>query len=151
MPQSALFEQIFSDAHLVDIDLSAWDKLIALYVLADHAGRTADNRMPLFFVEFLRVRSLDIRFNHLGGDPPLKLGPHEHVQWWIDQFRVEPVDGGLQIALWGFSSSPRMALVCEAVNIPEMPLEIPYRLFPTWSKPGSGFIRPGLDALSRER
>ncbi len=51
MQQMTLFQQIFSDAHLVDIDLSAWDKYIALYVLAELAERpwsTADGRLPLF-------------------------------------------------------------------------------------------------------
>ncbi len=33
MQQMALFEQIFSDAHVVDIDLSAWDKYIGLYAV----------------------------------------------------------------------------------------------------------------------
>jgi hypothetical protein len=38
MQQMAFFEQIFSDAHLIDIGLSAWEKHIALHLLADHAG-----------------------------------------------------------------------------------------------------------------
>ena len=151
MPQAALFERIFSDAHLVDIDLSAWDKVIALYVLAHFVEGVADSRAPLFCVEFARVRRWDIDFNHLAHDPPIELGPHEHLQWRIDQFDVQRVEGGLRITLWGASQFPRLSLVCDGVSIHEMPREIPNRLFPGWAKPFSGFICPGLDALSRDR
>ena len=94
MQQMTLFRQIFSEAHVVDIDLSAWDKYIALYVLAELAERpwsTADGRLPLFKVEFVRVRSCHIAFNHLSHDPPIELGPHEHVQWRIYDFAVQPI------------------------------------------------------------
>ncbi len=147
------FERIFSDAHVVDIDLSAWDKQIALYVLADHMERSVPGEMPMFIVEFLHVRHWEITFNHLSHDPPVELGPHEHVQWWIDDFDVQPVEGGRQITLWGLSSSPRMTLVCEDVHIRECPLDRPETkwLFPEWFRPSSGFIRPGLADWTRDR
>ncbi len=149
MPQRDLFEVIFSDAHLVDIDLSGWDKRIALYVLADHAGRTVDNRLPLFIVEFYRVWHWDLRFNHLLHDPPIVLEPDEHVQWLLDDFFIEPDERGIRITLWGTSTSPRMTFLCEGVRIREMPLDVPDSLFPGWVRPSRGFIRPGLDALAR--
>jgi hypothetical protein len=149
MQQMTLFQQIFSDAHLVDIDLSAWDKYIALYALAELAERpwsTADGRLPLFKVEFVRVRSWHIAFNHLSQDPPIELGPHEHIQWRIDDFDVQPMADGLEIALRGaLLSSPHITLICEDVYIQEIPLDIPFRLFPGWNKPYTGFIRPALE------
>jgi hypothetical protein len=149
MQETALFEQIFSDAHLVDIDLAAWDKRIALFVLADHAGRTASGHRPLFVVEFARVRSLDIAFNHLDQEPPIELEADKHIQWRIDDFRVEPVEQGLRITLWQHSASPRMIIVCEGVNIREVPLDVPNQLFPGWARPYAGLIRPGLEELAR--
>lgn len=151
MQQMELFERIFSDAHVVDIDLSEWDKFIAFYVLADHAGRTPSGRLPMFVVEFVRVRSLDIEFRHFDHDPTLDLAPHQHVQWLIDDFRVQTVHGGVRITLWGSSSSPKMSIVCDAINIREMPPDIHRTLFPGWSRPYAGFIRPGLEALVRDR
>jgi len=81
--QKELFELIFSDALLVDIDLSVWDKRISLYVLADRVGRVAGNLLPMFVVEFSNMRSWNIHFNHLSFDPPIELEPDEHVQWRI--------------------------------------------------------------------
>ena len=59
-----LFETIFEDAIVVDVDLSKWDKLVSLWVIADHAPLRADGRLPLFVVEFVRVRELGICFRH---------------------------------------------------------------------------------------
>ena len=148
------FESIFSDAHVVDIDLSAWDKQIALYVLAHFMEPSVPGEMPMFIVEFLRVRHWEITFTHLSFNPPLELGPHEHVQWRITSFEVQPVEGGRQITLWqNASTSPHMTVVCEDVHIREFPLNRPEtkRLFPEWFRPSSGFIRPGLAAWTRDR
>lgn len=98
MRQKKLFEQIFSDAHVVDIDLSSWDQFITLYVLADHTEREESGRKALFAVEFGRVYGLNIRFNHLDMKP---LRPDEHFQWTADDFRITSMDGGLKVSLWG--------------------------------------------------
>ena len=149
MQQRELFERIFEDAHVVDIDLSVWDKRITLYVLADHVGWTANNQLPMFAVEFSRVRSWSVQFNHLDYDPPIELGPDEHVQWQIETYDVEQVEAGWEITLGTFfrSSSPKMTLICEDVDIWEVADDALHRLFPGWSKPFMGFIRPGLDVL----
>lgn len=151
MQQMALFRGIFSDAHLVDIDLSAWDKRITLYVLADHVGRTADGRKPLFAVAFARVRRWDIEFMHLSHDHSIELEPDEHVQWQLDDFRIQFGDDGLEIALWGLPATPRMSIVCEGIDIWEVPLDIPDRLFPGWDRPSQGFVRPGFGAWPPRR
>lgn len=145
--QQELFEIIFSDAHLVDIDLSAWDRRIVLYVLADHVGRIAGNRLPMFAVEFGRVHNWNMAFNHLDHAPPIDLGPDEHVQWRIHNYRVEDAADELEISLWSPSASPSMVIVCEDVLIWELDYEGLYQLFPRWSQPGSGFVRPGLDVM----
>lgn len=152
MQQKELFELIFQDAHLVDVDLSAWDKYIALYVMADHAGRTKSGRKPMFVVEFIRVRSLHVVFNHLSYDPPIEMRPDEHVQWLFDRWEIEPDEESLRITLWALAhpAGPRLTLVCKDISIREMSYDTIDRLFPEWSSPSSGFIRPGLDAMVRD-
>jgi hypothetical protein len=105
----------------------------------------------LFIAEFTRVRSLDITFKHLDHVPPIDLGPDEHVQWRIDDFRVEPAGDGQRITLWGLSATPRMTIVCGGVEIREMAVDVPNRLFPGWARPSMGFIRPRLGVLARGR
>ena len=83
-------------------------------------------------------------FNHLDFDPPIELAQDRHMRWVI-------VDGRLKIALWGSEQFPRLQLTCQSVYIRAMPLAIPDRLFPGWNRPGTGFIRPGLDAMSQRR
>jgi hypothetical protein len=144
MQQMTLFEDIFSDAILVDIDFSAWDKRIALYVLADHAGRTADNRRPMFVVEFIGVQRWEFMFSHLDADPPIDYGPKQHITWRIDEYQVELVPEGMHIVLSMSAPFPRITIICESVQIREFPLNVPDRLFPGWSKPYKGLIRPGL-------
>jgi hypothetical protein len=91
LPQADLFERIFEwDATIVDIDLSIWDKQIAIYVRPHHGG--------LYFVEFLRVRSLNIEFNHHEFDFNEKFGPDEHIHWVINRFDVQQVEHGLAIS-----------------------------------------------------
>lgn len=147
--QKELFERIFSDAHVLDIDMSMWDKRIALYVIADHVGRVGGNRLPMFVVEFTRVHSFNIDFNHLTYNPPIDLASDEHVQWRIDHYDVKSTQNGIEIVLGTFntSSSPQTVLVCEDIDIWELTYDDLDTLFPGWERPYSGFIRPGLDVM----
>jgi hypothetical protein len=146
-----LFETIFSDAHLVDIDLSAWDKSIALYVLADHVERTADGHVPMFIVEFTGVHNWNIDFNHLTSRAPIKLNVDEHVQWIIYDYSIERDGGLLEIMLRGHAASPRMTFSCDGINIQQISTDTPDRNFPGWREPSHGFIRPGLSNWNESR
>ena len=150
MLQQELFMQIFSDAHLVDVDLSSWDKQISFYVIADHLQHLPEGRLPLVVIEFIRVHRFDMKFNHVSNDNLIELGPDEHIQWWFDGADVEFIDERWHITLKSESlpSSPRTTIVCEDVNIWQMRNDIPDKLFPGWNKPRAGFIRPGLEVLS---
>ncbi|HET8630673.1 MAG TPA: hypothetical protein VFL91_24915, partial [Thermomicrobiales bacterium] len=146
-----LFEWLFEDAYLVDVDLSSWTEHIALYLVAPHAAeRYGKELRPLFIVEFLRVRSWDCAFHHLDPDPADEDGPRHPIMWRIEHFAVQPVAGGLQFACWGRAEHPRMTIVCERMMIRVMPGQIPERLFPGRLKPPYRFIRPGLDELARD-
>ncbi len=138
------FEGIFSDAHVVDVDLSRWDKSIDLYVLADHMGRVEGNRLPLFVVQFIEVRRLS--FERSVANP--ELGPDEHVQWLIDDFRIEEAGDEVAISLWGHRASPRIELVCRDVDINPVELRVFDELFPGWNQPSRGLARPGARVMA---
>jgi hypothetical protein len=139
-----LFDSIFSDAQVVDVDLSSWDKSIDIYVLADHLPRVEGDRLPLFQVRFIHVRSLVLvssAFSVSG------LAADEHVQWTIDDSRVEQIDGQMKLSLWGFEHSPQLEITCEDVVFRSCELRVFDRLFPGWDRPSAGLARPGPLAM----
>jgi hypothetical protein len=138
------FEAIFSDAHVIDVDLSRWDTGIDLYVLADHMPRTPDGRLALFRVEFVHVREFQLEIDPRGRDG---LAADEHVQWLIDDFEVTQDHEALRISLWGFAAAPRLAVLCENVEIHPFDLNVLDDLFPGWNAPRRGLARPGPAAM----
>ena len=146
-----LFEWIFEDAYLVDVDLSNWDRFIALYLEASHAAeRYPSSSSPLFIVEFQHVRTWNLTFNQRHRDANAEPGTHEHTRWRIDDFAVQPVAGGQQFTFRGSAKDPCLTVVCESVNVRVLPRHIPDQLFPDWDKSSRRFIRPGLDELARD-
>jgi hypothetical protein len=144
MQQRQLFEDIFSDAHIIDIDLSAWDQVVKLYVITDHAPRTTPGRLPLFMVEFLRVRQWNMSFNHLEVTFH-ELGPDEHLQWRSDSWEIDTNERELLITLSGSGYTPRITIVCADVSIQEIAYAPLDRYFPGWSRPGRGLVRPSIE------
>lgn len=144
-----IFEQVFSGAHLVDIDLSRWDKRVVLYVLADRMGYRQGNRLPMFAAEFIRVSRLEIAFSHLLDNVSVSLAGDEHVQWVLYEYSIRHFEHGLEVTLWGLPSTPRMTLVSEDVIIREVASTQIDAVFPGWNKPFGGFVRPGLDMWTR--
>lgn len=137
------FEGIFTDAQVVDVDLSRWDKSIGLYVLADHGSR-ADGRTPLFRIEFERVRDLQLEIDAREAGT---LATDEHLQWRIDDFEFAQDEEGIRVSLWGAAASPRLAIRCENLEIYSFePTEFD-ELYPGWNAPGRGLARPGPDAM----
>lgn len=140
-----LFEQIFSDAHVVDLDLSEWDKSTDLYVLADHVeSAEGGGGPPLFALHFLRARSFKLEHDAASVEG---LAPHEHVQWSIDDFRLEETPAEISVSLWGMESSPRIEIICEDIQINPFPARVFDELFPGWSEPYRGLARPGPGAM----
>ena len=79
-----LLERIFSDAYVVDIDFSEWDKRICFLVLADRYEAWSD-RSPAVLIEFYNVREFSCRM------PQPEIGfdePEKHLQWKIDDFEI---------------------------------------------------------------
>ncbi len=150
--EMTLFEWIFEDAYLVDVDCPSWAEFIALYLVAPHAvEHAAGGSWPLFIVEFLRVRRWDLAFNHLNHEPAAESGPHEPTVWRINYVAVQAVEGGLPFDLWGAAEHPSLTVTRASANIREIPSEIPDRLFPGRLTPPCRFIRLGLDELACDR
>src|SRR5581483_4740785 len=61
-----LFKQIFSDANVIDVDFSVWDKSISLIVVADHVDSPAVPVLPVFAVDFIAVHIFNCAFHHIG-------------------------------------------------------------------------------------
>jgi hypothetical protein len=139
-----LFEQIFSDAHVVDVDFSRWDERVSLYVVADHAIPSAADRLAVFVVNFERVFRFSVDFNHF----EVKLDEaHQHFQWNIDDFSIREDQKHLAISLFGGATWPRLEIQCEKVAIRRIANSVLDELFPGWNKPYSGLARPGIEAL----
>jgi hypothetical protein len=139
-----LIEQIFSDAHVVDIDLSNWDKAIDIYMLADHLPRVERDRLPLVRMQFIGVRSLRLEISAASA---VEMANNDHVQWRIDDFRIEEGSGDIMISLWGAEPSPRLEIVLQDLDVRPFPPTAFDDLFPGWTQPRRGLARPGPDAM----
>jgi hypothetical protein len=149
--EMTLFEWVFEDAYLVDVDLASWRTLIALYLAAPHAAeRYQGDDAPLFIAEFHRVRSWHLEFNHLAIDASAPPAPAEPVVWRIDHYAVQPVAGGLEFAFWGGGDDPRLTLICERLVLRVLPRRTLDRLAPDWDGSFTRFIRRGPDDAARE-
>lgn len=141
--------RIFSDAHLVDFDLSKWGTGVALCVLSDHYRDWSggQGRCPLLFVEFLEVTHLEVRFRHNRLPKP---EPGVCFQWLIDSPCVEECEDGLRLELSGsHPAAPRLTIAFASYSVLELDHRDIGRDFPNWSRPGRGLIRPGLDVASK--
>jgi len=124
--------------------LSSWDKSIDLYVLADHMPRVDGDRLALFKVKFLRVRSLRLENDAAAVE---ELSTDEHLRWRVHDFDVHERDGWTTISLWGLEPSPRVEIVYDDLDIQSFPLHTFDDLFPGWTQPRRGLARPGPDAM----
>lgn len=144
-------ERIFSDAHLVDLDFSAWDKELRLFVLADHY-RAWEGRCPLLFLRFTGVRKFEVEFHHLDLELKNVLGPEAHVQWLIDDPEIQREGRHYDLLLSSsLAAAPTLRLLCENVLVTEIDPAPIDRGFPGWNQPGSGLIRPGVLELLKQK
>jgi hypothetical protein len=141
-----LFEQIFSDAHVIDVDFSQWDKLVSLCVVADHVEVPTPSRLPLFLVDFLQVSKFFLTLNHL------KVGledAEKHFQWNIDDFKIQNSNKTIVISLFGGPTWPKLEIECQEIVFQHLSHAILDDLFPDWNAPYKGLARPGIQSLSR--
>ena len=137
--------QIFSDAHIVDIDFSNWDQEIVFCVLADHyKDWTVDriSRCPLLLVRFKLVREFKISFNNFDKGELVNGG---HYQWLTESIELEKINDSFFLSIAGaYSAAPNLQLICNDIDIEEVDHKYFDRKFPGWGKPGQGFVRPGI-------
>ena len=144
-----IFPYIYEDAYVVDLDFSAWQRVITLTLNADHASEMRHYRAELFILEFTGVRRWDLAFNH--HDRPAEAEwEREHFFWRIGHYEARSAPEGLQLTIWGEERHPRLTIVCEALDIREVPRYIVDQLYPDWSGTPRRFIRPSLDQMLRD-
>jgi hypothetical protein len=141
------FERVFSDAHVIDVDLSRWSKKVSLWVLADHLEEWT-YRCPLVITEFNFVRNFSFEFLECGLAKELA---ELHIQWRIDDFEIgNDKFGNFAFRLWGSKSSPTLCINCESISFRRSNPEILDQLFPGWNTPNSGLIERGIEQLWEE-
>jgi hypothetical protein len=136
--------RVFSDAHVLDVDLSRWDKSISIWLLSDHYKEWQD-RCPLVVVDFLGVIDFHIRFNH----EDVHLPDTQHVQWNIYKSSILEKDNQISVDLSGHHSSPCVGVVCSGITIREASHAVLDNLQPDWNEPFSPLVRRSIEELSR--
>lgn len=143
----SLFEHVFSDAQVVDVDFSRWDKLISICVVADHLPRDADNRLALMVVDFLRVSKFSLAFSHL--DVALE-EPDLRFRWHIYDFTLTSGNNRITLSLFGHKTSPMCDIECAGIDFRRIPLSLLDDIFPGWASPNNDSLaRPGIEAIGR--
>jgi len=141
-----LFESVFSDADVVDIDLSEWDKRLSLWVLADH-WQDWQNRKPLVVVDFEGIIEFSCRFPQSECN---LVGESAHLQWNIYDFDISESEVGVRVRLHGMKSSPILTIECSTIRFRQNPIEWLDRINPGWNRPQSGLARPGIAKLLKD-
>ena len=138
-------ERVFSDCHVLDIDLSEWDCRITLLVVADHVESDEWGRNPPLLVSFLRVHDMRIAFNHL--EIKLKLDePGVHFQWQIDT-AIDKTEKGKRthrLLLSGLTATPTLDIEFEHIKVEQLRCADLDRKLPGWTDPSGPFVRPGI-------
>lgn len=140
----SVLRRLFSDAHVIDVDFSTWDRSFVLCIVGGHAGESAE-RLPVLAIHFLAPSSVEIRFRHHGVH--LK-DEAAHFQWNIEDIRLEPAANTWTVELVGAGASPFVRLQCRDVEIRQLPSDQLDRLFPGWNAPYRPLARPGIEALA---
>lgn len=139
-----LFNVVFQEAHVIDFDFSQWDRCLRLVVVAGLVKTNFSGRGPLHNIDFVDVVEVSWRGNHLDVKPDAS---GEHCQWVIMDFNVAEDVRGDRITLTGFGPTPRLEIVCGAVQISEMDPSVVDQLNPEWNGPAMPLARPGFQEL----
>lgn len=138
--------RVFSDAHVVDVDLSAWDKYFSIWMLADHYENWT-GRCPLVVVDFYEVRLLKYEMPVI-----VQAGSRDwHLQWRIDDFCLREDEDTIHIELSGPVSSPALQIECRHIEVRPASAEMLDELSPGWNEPHAGLARPSIENLYRSR
>jgi hypothetical protein len=145
-----LLERVFSDCHVVDVDLSEWDRRVGLLVVADHVESDEWGRNAPLLVSFVRVHDLRVKFNHL--DIELD-DPTVHFQWQVDTMidKTEKGERTRRLLISGLKATPTLEIEFERVEIEHLSCSDMDRRLPGWTDPSGPFARPGVLQMLRGR
>lgn len=91
-----LLTRIFYEGHVVDFDFSKWDHFVRLVVVASAFPLQADQRFPLFNVDFSGVMEIRWKGNHIG----IELAePWHHCQWCTMEYECRQTGDGYEIQI----------------------------------------------------
>lgn len=127
-----LFDAIFADAAVIDIDLSREDGEIALLVEAADAAERS------YLVRFLRVRSFTI-------DRPR---PEVGGIFTLDRYELAEVAGELRIDLGRPGRDTSLQVRCQGVGIEPVDQRIVEMVAPGRKVDDRSLIRPGVLAMA---
>lgn len=81
-----LFDVIFQEAVVLDVDFFEWDKFLRLVVDAGLVPRNEDEASPIYNVDFLYIDEILWKSNHLR----IQLdAPNQHCQWTIMEGKLK--------------------------------------------------------------
>jgi hypothetical protein len=139
---------IFSDADIIDIDLSKWDESIGIYVIADHVKSPNPGRRAVVALDFRGVRRFDLSFSHHDFKQfPLKTSWQKHLNWPVYRSKIIR-DQISQITISGSEQFPTLTIYFEEVEIRSVDIKLLDKMNPGWGKPSSGLARPSIETLS---
>ncbi len=138
-----LLLRVMSDAHVIDVDFSDWDKCVRFYVLADHMEPVA-GELPLYVIEFEKPMAANFSFNH----HKVNLDSGLRFQWRIDEVDLNESSGLINVTFRCHNTQPRVEIVCDSIGLRQISIGILHRLFPGWNKPNSPLARPSIEKLS---
>ena len=136
-----LFNVVFQEAHVIDFDLSQWDRKLRLVVSAGLVGENFAGYGPLHVID---LKSFSWKSNHL--DVVLD-EPDQHCQWVIMEFAVERRAEFDLIRLSGFGPTPEVELECRDVAISTLDPSVVDAVNPAWNRPYGPLARPGFEEL----
>ena len=139
---------IFSDADVIDVDLSTWDKSIGIYVIADHVKSSNPAHRAILALDFRGVRRFDLSFSHHDFKKfPLKISEQEHLNWPVYRSKIIR-DEISQITISGSEQFPTLIIRFEDVVISQVDIKLLDKMNPDWRKPDSGLARPSIERLN---
>src|SRR5688572_3167303 len=110
---------ILSDAHVVDLDISEWDRHIALVVVADHIKPRGHSR-SIFLLRFVRPTHFSIDYVNPVEIPEDK----SYCQWNLHDFRFAKANGFEDWTLISARPGPNLRIVFKTVSVVEMRREV---------------------------
>lgn len=146
--QEKLFRTIFSDAILIDLDFSVWDKYISILLIADHLSSSFSKvRRPVFKVNFVKAENINIKFRHhesyIYENDPMK-----HYTWALDRFTINQSDDNkYSITLSQLGVQPILEVTCRNIDIREIDPKILDTITPNWFKPYTPFARRDIESI----